>query len=308
VIFNFELTPVQIRNLENIIKFRIMSRTELILSIFESRARTKEAQLQVELATLLYSLPRLRHMWPHLHRIAGGLGVKGPGEKQLETDKRRIKKRIGKIKKELTRVQTHRMVMRKNRQYKKQATLVGYTNAGKSSLLNILSHSSLFTENRLFATLDPTTREVWLGDGVKALITDTVGFLKRLPHTLIASFRATLEEVKDADILLHVIDISSPGVDERIEAVNDVLREISAHRLPVFYVFNKVDLLNMRDLKASILHRYRNHAVVSARTGEGIGELKKYLYDYFKESKLKNSRLAYDLSGKTYPDYVEYVR
>ncbi len=308
MIFNFELTPVQIRNLENIIKFRIMSRTELILSIFESRAHTKEAQLQVELATLLYSLPRLRHMWPHLHRIAGGLGVKGPGEKQLETDKRRIKKRIGKIKKELTSVQTHRMVMRKNRQYKKQATLVGYTNAGKSSLLNILSHSSLFTENRLFATLDPATREVWLGDGVKALITDTVGFLKRLPHTLIASFRATLEEVKDADILLHVIDISSPGADERIEAVNDVLREISAHRLPVFYVFNKVDLLNMRDLKASILHRYRNHAVVSARTGEGIGELKKYLYDYFQESKLKNSRLAHDLSGKTYPDYVEYVR
>ncbi|MCK5568721.1 MAG: GTPase HflX, partial [Spirochaetes bacterium] len=187
VIFDFELSPVQIRNLERLVKCRIISRTELILTIFEKRAHTREAKLQVELATLVYSLPRLRHMWTHLHRIAGHLGTKGPGEKQIETDKRRITKRISKIKKELGAVKTHRMVIRKNRQYKNKVALVGYTNAGKSSLLNTLSHSSLFTENKLFATLDPATREVWLGEGVKALITDTVGLIKRLPHTLIAS-------------------------------------------------------------------------------------------------------------------------
>ena len=281
VVLDFEPSPVQMRNLERLIKCRIISRTELILDIFEKRARTKDAQLQVELATLLYSLPRLRHMWTHLHRIAGHIGSKGPGEKQLETDKRKISKRISKIKKELGSIKKHREVIRKNRQYKNKAVLVGYTNAGKSSLLNTLSHSSLFTENRLFATLDPATREVWLGEGVKALFTDTVGFLRKLPHTLIASFRATLEEVKDADVLLHVVDISSPDAAERIEAVNEVLTEIEAGELPVYYVFNKVDLLDGRNVKASVLSRYNNHCVVSAKTGEGITELKDYLFRFF---------------------------
>jgi GTP-binding protein HflX len=293
VIFDFELTPVQTRNLERLIKSRIISRTELILTIFERRARTKEAQLQVELATLLYSLPKLRHLWPHLNRIAGGFATKGPGEKQLEMDKRTIQKRISKIKKELEAVQTHRKVIRKNRKDKPKVALVGYTNAGKSSLLNTLSHSSLFTENRLFATLDPATREVWLGDGVKAMVTDTVGFIKRLPHTLIASFRATLAEVKEGDILLHVVDISSSDAEERIKAVKEVLREISADRLPVFYVFNKVDLLSSRDSKASLLHRYRDNAVVSAITGEGIEELKKYLYDFFTALKVNHAPYEY---------------
>lgn len=295
VIFDFELSPVQIRNLKRLIKTRIVSRTELILDIFAKRAQTKEAKLQVELATLVYSLPRLRHMWPHLGRIAGGIGIKGPGEKQIEMDKRRIRKRINKIKRELVSVKTHRLEIRKNRRFKYKAALVGYTNAGKSSLLNTLSHSSLFTENRLFATLDPATREVWLGEGVKVLITDTIGFIKRLPHTLIASFRSTLEEVKDTDILLHVVDISNSDAFERIEAVAEVLKEISADSLPIIYIFNKVDLLTRRDTKALLLRRYKNNAVVSAKTGEGINNLKSQLLTYFKD--LSGERGQYDQYG-----------
>lgn len=283
VVFDFELSPVQLRNLEGMLRCRIISRTELILNIFEQRAHTKEAKLQVELATLIYSLPRLRHMWPHLNRIEGGIGVRGPGEKQLEMDRRRLARRITKIKKDLISVKNHRMVMRKNRQDKNRAALVGYTNAGKSSLLNTLAHSSLFTESRLFVTLDPATREVWLGDGEKALVTDTVGFIKRLPHTLIASFRSTLEEMKEADILLHVVDIASDDVIDRIAAVNDVLNEIAADNLPVLYVFNKVDLLGSRDVKASLLSRYPNYVIVSAKTGEGLDVLRVKLLGFFRE-------------------------
>jgi len=162
-----------------------------------------------------------------------------------------------------------------------RVALVGYTNAGKSSLLNTLSHSSLHTESRLFATLDPATREVWLGNGVKALVTDTVGFIKRLPHTLIASFRSTLEEVKDADLLLHVVDVASHDAAEQIEAVQEVLTEIGAHTMPVFYVFNKADLLNGEQVKLSLLRKYEEHAIVSAKTGEGIGVLKESLQKFF---------------------------
>lgn len=285
VLFDFEPSPVQIRNLERLIKRKVISRTELILTIFGSRAKTKDAKLQVELATLVYSLPRLRHMWPHLHRAAGGIGTRGPGEKQLEVDKRRISKKINHIKRQLISVRRHRMVIRKGRIGKNKVSLVGYTNAGKSSLLNRLSHSDLFTENRLFATLDPATRLVWFGDGITALVTDTVGFIKRLPHSLIASFRSTLEEVKDSDLLIHVVDISSKDVLERIRAVEDVLYEISADELPLLYVFNKVDLLKERNIKASIINRYKNSVLVSARTGEGIDLLKRKLKDFFIDNK-----------------------
>ncbi|MBN2322983.1 MAG: GTPase HflX [Spirochaetes bacterium] len=285
VILDFELSPVQIRNLKDIIKKRIVPRTELILEIFAQRARTKEAKLQVELATLIYSLPRLRHMWPHLGRIAGGIGAKGPGEKQIEMDKRRIRKRIAKIKTELVSVSKHRMTMRKNRQSKFKAALVGYTNAGKSSVLNVLSHSSLFTENRLFATLDPATREVWLGENTTMLVTDTVGFIKDLPPTLIDSFRSTLEEVKEADLLLHAVDISNHDALERIQAVDTVLKEIGAAEIPVLYVFNKVDLLERRDTKALLLSRYDDHVVISAKTKEGIDTMKHVLLQRYKEMK-----------------------
>lgn len=281
VLFDFEPSPVQIRNLEKLIKCRIISRTELILTIFEKRARTKEAKLQVELATLMYSLPRLRHMWPHLHRTAGGIGTRGPGEKQLEVDKRRISKRISTIKRQLLSVKKHRMVIRSGRDGKNKVSLVGYTNAGKSSLLNRLSHSDLFTENRMFATLDPATRQVWLGDGITALVTDTVGFIKKLPYSLIASFRSTLEEVKDSDLLIHVVDISSRDALEQIIAVEDVLYEISADELPVLYVFNKIDLMKNRNVKGTIINRYKNSVLVSAKTGEGIDELKKKLREFF---------------------------
>jgi len=281
VIFDVDLSPVQLRNLDRIIGCTIMSRTELILEIFAGRARTREAKLQVELATLVYALPRLRHMWPHLQRIAGHRYERGPGEKQIEMDRRRLSRRVSKIKKDLAAVSTHRLVIRKNRRDKNRIALVGYTNAGKSSLLNRLAGSSLFTENRLFATLDPATREVWLGEGTKALVTDTVGFIRRLPHTLIASFRSTLEEVKESDILLHVVDINSRDAAERMEAVKDVLDEIGAGDLPVLYVFNKVDLLPTRDVKASLLSRYENHVLVSARTGEGIDRLRERLRGLF---------------------------
>ena len=281
VLFDFELSPVQLRNLEEMLKCRIISRTELILEIFAQRARTREAKLQVELATLSYALPRLRHMWPHLNRIVGGNRTRGPGEKQLEMDRRRLSKRVSKIKKDLVSVRKHRVEIRKRRSSMNRVALVGYTNAGKSSLLNTLSHSSLHTESRLFATLDPATREVWLGNGVKALVTDTVGFIKRLPHALIASFRSTLEEVKDADLLLHVVDVASRDAAEQIEAVNEVLEEIGAHTMPVFYVFNKADLLNGEQVKLSLLRKYEDNALVSAKTGEGIGELKERLQEFF---------------------------
>jgi GTP-binding protein HflX len=291
VILDFELSPVQIRNLKDIIKKRIVPRTELILEIFAQRAHTREAKLQVELATLIYSLPRLRHMWPHLGRIAGGIGAKGPGEKQIEMDKRRIRKRIAKIKTELVSVSKHRMTIRKNRQSKFKAALVGYTNAGKSSVLNVLSHSSLFTENRLFATLDPATREVWLGENTTMLVTDTVGFIKDLPPTLIDSFRSTLEEVKEADLLLHTVDISNSDALERIQAVDTVLKEIGAADMPVLYVFNKVDLLERRDTKALLLSRYKNHVIVSAKTKEGVDTMKQVLLQHYKEMK------AFHVSG-----------
>jgi GTP-binding protein HflX len=283
VLFDFELSPVQLRNLEKELKIRIITRTELILEIFARRARTKEAKLQVELATLNYALPRLRHMWPHLNRIVGGNRTRGPGEKQLEMDRRRLTARVSKIKKDLVSVRKHRVEIRKRRQYMNRVALVGYTNAGKSSLLNALAHASLHTESRLFATLDPATREVWLGDGVKALGTDTVGFIRRLPHTLVASFRSTLEEVKYADLLLHVVDVSCADAAGQIEAVQEVLREIGAHTMPVFYVFNKADLLNGRQVKLSLLHRYANHSLVSAKTGEGIDGLKSSLRSFFQE-------------------------
>jgi GTP-binding protein HflX len=285
VILDFELSPVQIRNLKDIIKKRIVPRTELILEIFAQRAHTREAKLQVELATLIYSLPRLRHMWPHLGRIAGGIGAKGPGEKQIEMDKRRIRKRIAKIRMELVSVRKHRMTMRKNRQSMFKAALVGYTNAGKSSVLNVLSHSSLFTENRLFATLDPATREVWIGENTTMLVTDTVGFIKDLPPTLIDSFRSTLEEVKEADLLLHTVDISNSDALERIQAVDTVLKEIGAADMPVLYVFNKVDLLERRDTKALLLSRYKNHVIVSAKTKEGVDTMKQVLLQHYKEMK-----------------------
>lgn len=246
VIFDDELTPAQGKNLEQALTKRVIDRAELILDIFAIRARSAEAKMQVELAQLEYSLPRLTKLWSHLEKFRGGIGVRGPGETQLETDRRLVGHRIRLLKDRLTEVTRSREVQRKQRRSQFRAALVGYTNAGKSSILRGMSSANdIFVEDRLFATLDPLTREVNLGGGKGAdvLLTDTVGFIRKLPHDLVASFRATLEETREADLLLHVIDASHPTWEEQRLVVDDVLAELGVHDTPVLHVFNKIDRL-----------------------------------------------------------------
>ena len=246
VIFDDELTPAQGKNLEQALTKRVIDRAELILDIFAIRARSAEAKMQVELAQLEYSLPRLTKLWSHLEKFRGGIGVRGPGETQLETDRRLVGHRIRLLKERLTEVTRSREVQRKQRRSQFRAALVGYTNAGKSSILKGMSSTNdIFVEDRLFATLDPLTREVNLGGGKGAdvLLTDTVGFIRKLPHDLVASFRATLEETREADLLLHVIDASHPTWEEQRLVVDDVLAELGVHDTPVLHVFNKIDRL-----------------------------------------------------------------
>jgi GTP-binding protein HflX len=245
VIFDDELSPSQAKNVEDTIATRVVDRAELILDIFATRARSAEAKMQVELAQLEYTLPRLTRMWTHLEKFRGGIGVRGPGETQLETDRRLINHRIKLLKERLRDVQKSRAVQRQSRSGEFRASLVGYTNAGKSSILRALSgDDAVYVQNQLFATLDPLTREVDLGENSRALVTDTVGFIRKLPHHLVASFRATLEETKDADLLLHVVDASHPAWDEQREVVEQVLEEIGAGDRPTVLVFNKTDLLD----------------------------------------------------------------
>src|SRR5687768_13163021 len=242
VIFDEELSPAQGKNLEDLIGARVMDRSELILDIFATRARSRESRMQVELAQLEYLLPRLKRMWSHLSRIRGGIGLRGPGETQLETDRRMIGEKIADLKAKLRDVARAREVQRKSRASQFRASLVGYTNAGKSSLLRTLSgDAELFVEDRLFATLDSTTRTVDLGDGYQALVTDTVGFIRKLPHHLVASFRSTLEEAREADLLLHVVDGSHPDWEEQFEVVDAVLAELGLDERPQILVFNKCD-------------------------------------------------------------------
>jgi GTP-binding protein HflX len=251
VIFDEELTPAQGKNLEELLDVRVMDRSELILDIFTTRARSKEARMQVELAQLQYLLPRLRRMWIHLSRIRGGIGLRGPGETQLETDRRLIGKRISGLRVQLREVAKGREAQRRKRAGSFRAALVGYTNAGKSSLLRALSGSELFVEDRLFATLDSATRKVLLGSGHDALLTDTVGFIRKLPHHLVASFRSTLEEATEADVLLHVIDASHAQWEEQREVVMEVLTELGLVEADQILVFNKIDRLS--DLEAETL-------------------------------------------------------
>ena len=244
VLFDDELSPAQGKNIEDAIGKRVMDRAELILDIFATRARTSEARMQVELAQLEYMLPRLTRMWTHLEKFRGGIGMRGPGETQLETDRRLINHRIRVLKERLAQVARSREVQRAGREGAFRAALVGYTNAGKSSILRRLAHAEdVFVEDRLFATLDPLTREVSLGQGLAALVTDTVGFVRKLPHQLVASFRATLEEAQDADLLLHVIDASHPQWEEQRRVVEEVVAEVGAGDVPVLYVLNKTDRL-----------------------------------------------------------------
>ena len=243
IIFDDELSPAQGRNLEEFTGTRVMDRAELILDIFATRARTAEAKAQVELAQLQYMRPRLTRMWTHLSRSRSGPGMRGPGETQLETDRRLIDHRITRLRGELEQVARQRATQRKGREGILRAALVGYTNAGKSSVLRGMSGSDVFVEDRLFATLDPTTRAVEVGEGAEVLLTDTVGFIRKLPHHLVASFRATLEEAREADVLLHVIDASHPGWEEQKEVVEDVLADLDLQDRPTVLVFNKIDRL-----------------------------------------------------------------
>jgi GTP-binding protein HflX len=251
VVFDDELSPSQGKNIEDATGQRVMDRAELILDIFATRARSSEAKMQVELAQLQYMLPRLMRMWAHLEKFRGGIGVRGPGETQLETDRRLINQRIKLLKGRLDDVQKSREVQRASRRDAFRASLVGYTNAGKSSILRAIGNApEVFVEDRLFATLDPLTREIDLGENSKVLLTDTVGFIRKLPHNLVASFRATLEEVNEADLLLHVIDASHPVWEEQRQVVDQVLAELGAADKPVLYVFSKIDLVPKAELAA----------------------------------------------------------
>src|SRR2546426_4031868 len=246
VIFNDELSPAQGRNLENLFARKVLDRTQLILDIFAQRARSREGRLQIELAQLQYLLPRLTRMWHHLSRQTGGIGTRGPGETQLEVDRRRVQERIARLERELEAVRKTRAVQRQGRKRHQWpvAAVVGYTNAGKSTLLNLLTGADVVAENRLFATLDPTTRSFVLPNKQRFLLTDTVGFLRKLPHTLIESFKATLEEVSEADLLIHIVDLSHPRVDDQMEAVDGVIKQLGAFGKQTLIVFNKIDNLD----------------------------------------------------------------
>ncbi|HEV2736813.1 MAG TPA: GTPase HflX, partial [Longimicrobiaceae bacterium] len=250
IIFDDELSPAQGRNLEKLVGTRLMDRAELILDIFATRARSAEARAQVELAQLQYLRPRLTRMWSHLSRVRGGVGMRGPGETQLETDRRMIDHRIVRLKDELERVARTRATQRKGRTGQLRAALVGYTNAGKSSILRGISGTEVFVEDRLFATLDPTTRAIEVGEGAEVLLTDTVGFIRKLPHHLVASFRATLEEAAEADVLLHTIDASHPQWEEQMEVVTEVLADLGLAERPTVLVFNKIDRLTHAEEQA----------------------------------------------------------
>ncbi|MDP6903791.1 MAG: GTPase HflX [Verrucomicrobiota bacterium] len=275
VIFDDELSPAQTRNLERIFDCKVLDRTSLILDIFAQRASTREGKMQIEMAQLQHILPRLTRMWTHLSRQKGGIGMRGDGESQLEVDRRRIQERISRLQRELGEVKRVRATQRRGRQRNKWplVSIVGYTNAGKSTLLNALTGADVMSEDKLFATLDPTTRRLKLPGNQNALLSDTVGFIRKLPHQLVESFKATLEEVVEADILVHVVDVSSTTAGEQIEAVNEVLAEIEAVNKPTLMVFNKIDCLPERNGNLHWCHAFPHAVEVSARTGEGTEEL-----------------------------------
>lgn len=275
VIFDDELSPAQGRNLERVFECKVLDRTSLILDIFAQRARTREGKLQIELAQLQHLLPRLTRFWSHLSRQKGGIGMRGDGETQLETDRRRVQDRIAKIARELEVVQRQRLTQRQGRQRSQWplASIVGYTNAGKSTLFNAVTGAEVLAENKLFATLDPTTRRLRLPANQNVLLSDTVGFIRKLPHRLVEAFKATLEEVVQADLLLHVVDISHPRAGEQILAVNTVLEEIHAGGKPTLMVFNKVDRFASADFAKQWLARFPGAVGISAKTGEGFPAL-----------------------------------
>jgi GTP-binding protein HflX len=275
VIVDEDLTPAQQRNLEAALKLRVVDRSQLILDIFAQRARSNEGKLQVELAQLEYLLPRLTRQWTHLSRLGGGIGTRGPGETQLEVDRRRIRERIAHLKRRLKTVERTRALQRQERDQVPFASvaLVGYTNAGKSTLMNTLTRTGAFVEDKLFATLDPTTRALRLPNGDKVMLVDTVGFINKIPHSLIEAFKSTLEEVRRADLLLHLVDLTHPMYEEQIEIVESVLKEIGAGDIPVLLVLNKTDAAPPLPLQQLKQRTVLDVCPISALTGDGIDAL-----------------------------------
>ena len=293
IVFDNDLSPGQMRNLETLTEMRILDRSAIILDIFARHAHTRVSQVQVELAQLNYLLPRLTRHWTHLSRQAGGgairgmgaAGVRGPGETQLETDRRLLRSRIGALSKELARISKQMAVGRKTREDVFKVALVGYTNAGKSTLMRALSGSDVLVQDQLFATLDSTTRAVELGGGRKVLLTDTVGFIKRLPHHLFASFRATLEETVEADLLLHVVDLSHPHYDSQMQTVEQVLRDLGVEDTPIVTVYNKIDQLGDGEEEVHLRAQdgEANRVAVSARNKTGLDRLEGKILYYCQE-------------------------
>ena len=274
--------PAQIRNLETIFKCRVVGRTEVILDIFARRARSAESKIQVELAMLRYILPRLKGLGGVLSRLGGGIGTRGPGEKMLETDRRHILRRIAKLNDRLEEISEHRKLLRRGRSGQVRGAVAGYTNAGKSTLLNLLARDDLFVEDRLFATLDAYTRIVYLDDYRKTLITDTVGFIDNLPANLVESFKSTLEEIRNAHFIIHVVDVTARNLSQNMRTVEKELAALGCSEIPTVLFFNKCDLLPSGDAQEALLDRFPGAIAGSARTGEGVDALKKamaVLYD-----------------------------
>jgi GTP-binding protein HflX len=310
VIFDDELSPSQMRNIEEELRIRVLDRTNLILDIFASRAKTAYAKTQVELAQYEYLLPRLAGMWTHLERQRGGIGLRGPGETEIETDRRIIRDKIALLKEQLKKIDRQMVTQRKNRGKLVRVSLVGYTNVGKSTLMNVISKSTVFAENKLFATLDTTVRKVVIGN-LPFLLSDTVGFIRKLPHHLVESFKSTLDEVREADLLLHVVDISHTGFEEQIRIVNQTLHDIKASNKPTMVVFNKIDVyqftpkdeddltpltkknLSLAELKNSWMARNNAPSIfISALNKDNIEEFRALLYQKVKEIHI--TRYPYD--------------
>ena len=287
VVFDNDLGPAQTRNLERLLGVKVIDRTEVILDIFATRARTHEAHLQVELAQLEYAMPRLKRMWTHLSRYKGGIGVRGPGEKQLEEDRRLVVHRIQDLKAKLSKVQARKEREVAGRSDTPSVSLVGYTNAGKSTLMNALTGADVFVEDKLFATLDTRTRRWRLGGGGQVLLSDTVGFIRNLPHTLVASFKATLEEARQADLLLHVVDASSPEAEMQIEAVKAVLEELGLEDQPTILVLNKADRVPDRSFLDVLRAHHRDSVCISAARGDGLDRLEQAVREALHESSME---------------------
>ncbi len=306
VVFDDELSPSQLRNIENELQIKILDRSNLILDIFAKRAQTSQAKTQVELAQLQYLLPRLTRLWTHLERQKGGIGMRGPGESQIETDRRLILNKISLLKERLREIDKQNETQRKNRTQLIRVALVGYTNVGKSTIMNMISKSEVFAENKLFATLDTTVRKVVI-ENLPFLLSDTVGFIRKLPHHLVECFKSTLDEVREADILIHVVDISHPNFEDQINTVNETLKELGAADKQVITVFNKIDAYKPSDfdpqdeLPPATLHDFKNSWMshnnspalfISALNRENIDEFRSLLYELVKE--IHTSRYPYD--------------